>query len=98
MNRRFLVVFEVGKTSFGASAPDIPGCFAVGETLHETRMRFKEAVEAHLKWMADDHDRLPVPSTTTVDFSREAGDQESSFYIEWLNVSVPADAYEAVPA
>jgi len=98
MKQRFLVVFEVGKTSFGASASDIPGCFAVGQTLDETRLRFLEAVEAHLRWMADDHDRMPIPLTTTVDFSRESGEDESSFYVEWLNISVPAEVCEAIPA
>ena len=98
MKQRFLVVFEVGKTSFGASAPDIPGCFAVGLTLDETRLRFVEAVEAHLRWMAEDHDRMPSPMTTTVDFSREAGEGESSFYVEWLNISVPAEMRETTTA
>jgi len=98
MNHRFLVVFEVGKTSFGASAPDIPGCFAVGTTLDETRLRFLEAVEAHLRWMANDHDPMPSPSITTVDFSRESGDEQSSYYVEWLNISVPAETREAIPA
>jgi predicted RNase H-like HicB family nuclease len=98
MKQQFLVVFEVGKTSFGASAPDIPGCFAVGPTLDETRLRFLEAVEAHLRWMANDHDRIPSPLTTTVDFSREPGEEGSSFYVEWLNISVPAEVREAIPA
>ncbi len=91
-------MFEVGKTSFGASAPDIPGCFAVGQTLEETRLRFLEAVEAHLSWMAEDHDTLPRPSTTSVDFAREDGAEESSFYIEWLNISVPVEVPESISA
>ena len=98
MKQRFLVVFEVGKTSFGASAPDIPGCFAVGQTLDESRLRFVEAVEAHLQWMADDHDPIPTPLTTTIDFAREHGEEQSSFYVEWLSISVPAEVREAIPA
>ena len=32
---KYAVVIERGPTSFGASVPDLPGCFAVGETLEE---------------------------------------------------------------
>ena len=48
MKTEFLVVFEMDKKGFGAFAPDIPGCFAVGPTLDETRRRYLEAVAAHL--------------------------------------------------
>src|ERR1700677_5152638 len=98
MKQQFLVVFEIGKTSFGASAPGIPGCFAVGPTLDETRLRFLEAVEAHLEWLASDHDPIPQPVTTDYDFSREPGEETSSFYVEWLAISVPAEARQAVSA
>ena len=98
MKQQFLVVFEVGKTSFGASAPDIPGCFAVGPTLDETRLRFLEAVEAHLEWLASDHDPIPRPVTTAYDFSREPGEDASSYFVEWLTISVPAEARQAVSA
>ena len=61
MKLEFLVVFEKGMTSFGAPAPDIPGCFAVGSTLDETRTRFLEAAKAHLQWIANDGDAIPRP-------------------------------------
>jgi len=98
MKQQFLVVFEVGKTSVGASAPDIPGCFAVGQTLDETRLRFLEAVEAHLEWMASDHDSIPEPMTTAYDFSREPGEETSSYYVEWLAISVPVETRDAISA
>jgi len=98
MKQRFLVVFEVGKTSFGASAPDIPGCFAVGPTLEETRRRYLEAVEAHLEWLANDHDPIPQPVTSVFDFSPEPGEEPVAHYVEWLPISVPAEARRAIPA
>jgi predicted RNase H-like HicB family nuclease len=91
MKTEFLVVFEVGKTSFGAFAPDIPGCFAVGPTLEETRQRFLEAVDAHLEWMANDHDPIPLPVTTVFDFSREPGEETSSYFVEWLAIPLPVE-------
>jgi predicted RNase H-like HicB family nuclease len=98
MKKEFLVVFEVGKTSVGAFAPDIPGYFAVGSTLDETRPRFLEAAEAHLEWMVDDHDPIPEPVTTTFDFTPAGGAEKSSFYVEWLAISVSAGTLRAISA
>jgi predicted RNase H-like HicB family nuclease len=98
MKKEFLVVFEKGKTSFGAFAPDIPGCFAVGPTLEETRRRFLEAVEAHLDWLASDHDPIPEPMTTAYDFSREPGEETSSYYVEWLAILAPVEVHRAISA
>ncbi len=33
---RVLVIFEQGKKSYSAYAPDIPGCIAAGRTREET--------------------------------------------------------------
>jgi predicted RNase H-like HicB family nuclease len=98
MKKEFLVLFEQGKTSFGAFAPDIPGCFAVGPTLEETKRRFLEAVEAHLEWLASDHDPIPQPVTTSYDFSREPGEETSSYYVEWLAIAVPVEVHHAISA
>ena len=98
MNKEFLVVFEKGKTSFGAFAPDIPGCFAVGATLDEVKARFMEAVAAHLEWLASDHDPIPDPVTTCFDFSQEPGQERSSYYVEWLMIPVPVEARQAISA
>jgi predicted RNase H-like HicB family nuclease len=96
MKKEFLVVFEKDKTSFGAFAPDIPGCFAVGPTLEEAQRRFLEAVEAHLEWLAKDHDPIPQPMTTAYDFSREPGKEASSYYVEWLAISVPVETRHVI--
>ncbi|HEX4030927.1 MAG TPA: type II toxin-antitoxin system HicB family antitoxin [Terracidiphilus sp.] len=98
MKKEFLVVFELGQTSLGAFAPDIPGCFAVGKTLDETRQRYLEAVEAHLKWLANDHDPVPEPVTSTYDFAPRDGAVKTSYYVEWLTVPIPAEVLHAIPA
>jgi predicted RNase H-like HicB family nuclease len=98
MKSEFLVVFEIGKESVGAFAPDIPGCFAVGPTLDETKRRYLEAVEAHLEWMASDHDPIPKPVTTIYDFSRESDEEASSYYVEWLAIPLPVEMRLAISA
>ncbi len=98
MREEFLVVFEKGRESVGAHAPDIEGCFAVGPTLEEARQRYLEAVEAHLRWLAKDHDTIPQPVTTIVEFPHTPGEQSPTYYVEWLAISVPAKTRRAIPA
>ena len=98
MTKEFLVVFEAGKTSFGAFAPDIPGCYGLGETLEQTRERYLEAAAAHLEWMARDHDPMPEPKTTSFDFAREPEAEASYYVVEWLPIPLPVDAGYAISA
>jgi len=58
----YQVVFEKGPLSYGAMVPDLPGCFAVGKTLEETRTRIAEAIAAHIKLLQQDGDPVPQPS------------------------------------
>lgn len=98
MTKDFLVVFEAGKASFAASAPDIPGCAAVGQTLEETRERYLDAARTHLSWMARDHDPMPQPTTTSFDFAREDAEEASYYVVEWLPIPMPVEAGYALTA
>lgn len=66
--RRYAVIVEPSGNGFGAYAPDIPGCVAVGETIEETLVFMKDALEAHLRMMRDDGDPIPEPSTIVREF------------------------------
>ena len=54
---RYMVVVEHGETSWGAHAPDLPGCVAVGETREEVLRLIREAIEFHIDGLR--RDRLP---------------------------------------
>ena len=58
---RYLVVIERGPTSYGAYSPDVPGCYAVGDTPQKTIALMQEAIEEHIERMRADGDRLPEP-------------------------------------
>ena len=60
---RFLVIFEKGETNYGAYAPDLPGCVAVGETLEEVAHNMEGAIRMHIKGMLEDGETIPVPSS-----------------------------------
>ena len=66
---KYAVVIERGPTSYGASVPDLPGCFAVGETLRDVERLIEEAITEHIAVLRQRGEPVPGPSThvTTVD-------------------------------
>ena len=57
----YAVVIEKGPTSYGAYAPDLPGCFAVGETREEVCDLNREAIELYVEALKEDSQPLPEP-------------------------------------
>ncbi len=57
---KLTVVIEQGETSYGACAPDLPGCIAVGETKEEVLRLVKEAIEFHLEGLKGEGEPLPA--------------------------------------
>jgi predicted RNase H-like HicB family nuclease len=91
MKQKFLVVYEHGEGNYSGFAPDIPGAISTGKTLQTMRRMMKEALEAHLLFMASDGDSMPIPVTTNVRFSPE-DDPEGEvdhYVVEWLEIEVP---------
>jgi predicted RNase H-like HicB family nuclease len=60
---RYAVIVEKGESSFGAYAPDLPGCAAVAETIEEVLQLIQEAIEFHLEGLVNDGQPLPEPSS-----------------------------------
>ena len=60
---RYMVVVERGGTSWGAHAPDLPGCVAVGETRAEVLRLIREAIELHIDGLKQDGLPVPPPSS-----------------------------------
>jgi predicted RNase H-like HicB family nuclease len=59
---KYAVIFEKSENGYGAYAPDLPGCIAVGDTIEETKSLMKRAIELHLASMREDGDPIPEPS------------------------------------
>jgi predicted RNase H-like HicB family nuclease len=57
-------VIEKADGNWGAFAPDLPGCVALGDTVEETMQLMREAIDMHLEGMAEDGDPIPEPTTT----------------------------------
>ena len=61
MNLKYAVVFEQTPNSFGAYAPDVPGCGSVGETRDEVGANIREALSIHIEEMVRDGEPVPEP-------------------------------------
>jgi predicted RNase H-like HicB family nuclease len=88
MKQKFLVVYEHGKRNYGGFAPDIPGCIATGKTLAKVRLRMREALNAHLAWMAEDGDKMPVPVTMNFNFAEVEDGSVDHYVVELLETDV----------
>ena len=44
---------------FGVTVPDLPGCFSAGDTLDEALENAREAIDAHLEFLAEEGDTIP---------------------------------------
>ena len=60
---KVLILVEKAEDGFGAYAPDLPGCVAMGATREETERLMREAIEMHVEAMVKDG--LPVPDLKT---------------------------------
>jgi predicted RNase H-like HicB family nuclease len=90
MKQRFLVLYEHGKRNYAGFAPDVPGCMSTGKSLKRMREMMREALSAHLDWMAQDGDEMPKPMTTAFDFAEIADESVDHCVVEWMEIEVPA--------
>jgi predicted RNase H-like HicB family nuclease len=58
----YLVVIERGEGNYGAWAPDLRGCVAVGDTIEECEREMREAVQFHLEGMRAEGEPVPKPA------------------------------------
>ena len=59
--KEYAVVIERGPDNMSAYAPDLPGCITTGRTVEEIELNIREAIELHLKGMAEEGaDRRPL--------------------------------------
>ena len=61
MRKEYLIIIEKSETGFSAYVPDLPGCFTVGDTIEETKLNMKEAIEFHLEGLREDNLEIPLP-------------------------------------
>lgn len=64
---RYAIVIEAAENNFSAYVPDLPGCVATGDSVEETEISIREAIEFHLDGLREDN--LPIPpASSRVDY------------------------------
>lgn len=58
----YTVLFEEGLSSWGASVPDLPGCFAIGETYQEAEKLIRDAIEVYMEELRGSGEPVPPPA------------------------------------
>lgn len=58
---KYAVIIEKGPESFGAYAPDLPGCAVAGKSRAEVVQLIQEAIEMHLQCLKEHGDEIPPP-------------------------------------
>ncbi len=64
---KYTVLIEKAPNSYGAYAPDLPGCGAAADTRAEVIELIREAVALHLEGLRRDGDPVPSPQTTAIE-------------------------------
>ena len=63
MKVKYAVLFEQAESNWAAYVPDLPGCMTTGQTLEQTEINIREAIEGHLKTLRDFGDPVPQPTS-----------------------------------
>jgi predicted RNase H-like HicB family nuclease len=61
---KYAVVIEKGLESFGAYAPDLPGCAVAGSSREEVVRLIQEAIELHLQSLREHGEEVPPPASS----------------------------------
>ena len=64
---KYAVVIEKGPTSFGASVPDLPGCFAAAETREKVERLIQEAIAEHVALLRKRGLPVPDPRSSAIE-------------------------------
>jgi predicted RNase H-like HicB family nuclease len=59
----YLIVIErADDGGYGAWAPDLPGCVALGDTIEDATQEMREAIAFHLEGLREQGEPVPAPT------------------------------------
>ena len=77
MKLKYTVITEVidDNPEHAAYAPDVPGCFAKGDSEDEALAEMRKALQAHIERLHENGEPIPEPKTAEMDaYGRHASD------------------------
>lgn len=60
---KYPVIIEKADSNYSAYSPDLPGCAATGQTVKETILRMRDAIQFHIEGLKREGLVIPEPST-----------------------------------
>lgn len=87
---KFIIAIEPGDAThaFGVVVPDLPGCFAAGDTLDEAVDMAREAIELHCETLIEDGGEVPLARP----LAEHQADTDFAGWV-WAVVEVPVERY-----
>ena len=84
----FVVLHSDDGERYGATVPDLPGCFSGGESLELALQNVQEAIDMHVETLIDDGQKIPLSQSLKVH-------QKNKNYKNgvWAVVHVPIEKY-----
>ena len=60
--KRYAIAIYMANGNYSAHVLDVDGCIATGDTIEETVVNMREALEFHFEGMAEDSEAIPEPA------------------------------------
>jgi predicted RNase H-like HicB family nuclease len=57
-----IVIEQADDGGYGAWAPDLPGCVALGATIEDAEQQMREAIALHLEGLREHGEPVPAPT------------------------------------
>jgi predicted RNase H-like HicB family nuclease len=57
-----IVIEQADDGGYGAWAPDLPGCVALGGTIEDAEQQMREAIAFHLEGLREQGEPIPAPT------------------------------------
>jgi predicted RNase H-like HicB family nuclease len=65
-----VVIERADDGGYGAWAPDLPGCVALGDTFEECQRQMREAIAFHLEGLREQGEPVPPPNGARLGVTR----------------------------
>jgi predicted RNase H-like HicB family nuclease len=90
--QKYLVVIEKAENNYSAFSPDLPGCITTGDSVEETIVHIKEAIELYLETVTEEGENIPVPKGLRYHIDQGVFNEQEigeEFYIAQVEVNLP---------
>jgi predicted RNase H-like HicB family nuclease len=92
---KYLIVIEKAKNNYSSFSPDVWGCIATGNTVEETVLHIKEALQLHIDTIANEGEDIPKAKGISRHIAYgifKEGDIAEEYFITEVEISIPQHA------